>query len=150
MPPIDLDRRHYQAILERRTVDQDHPIDLLISRLPDVVEIDRTLREVAHQMHDPVARTSQERWIEYEDLRLLQRTVRQERFFDAGFEFGRVAGVTESSFVGNDEGVSEFRDFLRDTVLRAPLSREWAIAVLLEMARALVLAGSPSERKGHT
>jgi hypothetical protein len=150
MPPIDLDRRHYQAILDRRTVDQDHPIDLMISRLPEIVEIDRTLREFALQMHDPGARTSQEQWIEYEDLRLLQRTARQERFFDVGFEFGRAAGMTESSFVANDEGVGELRDFLRDTILRAPLSREWATAVILEMARALVLAGSPAERKGTT
>src|SRR4051812_18184201 len=139
MPPIDLDRRHYQAILDRRVVDDDHPIDLLIARLPEVVEIDRTLRELASEMHDPAARRSQERWMEYEDLRLLQRSIREERFFDVGFEFGRIAGITEDQLLkGADEG-REFRELLRDAILKSRTSRAWAVAVLLETARALAV-----------
>jgi hypothetical protein len=148
MPPVDLDRRHYQAILDRRTIGDDHPIDLLIARLPEIATIDQTLHEFAREMHVPTVRRAQERWIEYEDLRLLQRTIRQERFFDVGFEFGRIAGITEDQFVSKVEGLRELRDVLRDVVLQSGTARTWAVAVLLETARALAL-DRPVDRGGQ-
>lgn len=93
MPLIDFDRRHYQAILDRRPADADHPIDVLISRLPDVAELDDAVRQAAHELRDPAARESEQRWIQYEDLRHLQRAAREERMFDVGFELGRVASA---------------------------------------------------------
>jgi hypothetical protein len=147
MPPIDLSRRHYDAMVGPHDV--QHPVDVAVAALPEVRDIDARARSQALRMARAEVRAANAAWVHYDDLRLLQRSIRQERFFDAGFEHGLLAGRTEAqrhAGRGGPDGVAAHATasdalaaILRKAVLRAPLPRHAQVAVVLELARALVL-----------
>jgi hypothetical protein len=143
-PPIDFTRSHYRRIGGER--DEAHPIERAVAAVPEVREVDARARAQAKRMRRPSARADAAEWVRHEDLRLLQRTVRQERFFDAGFEHGLVAGRTESlratatAATGpGADAVAELADLVRETLLDSPVPCALTIAVLLELAHALTL-----------
>src|SRR4051812_38188195 len=102
MSPVDLSRRHYDAMVGPHDV--VHPVDAAIAALPEVKDIDARARTQALRMARPEVRATNAAWIEYDDLRLLQRSVRQERFFDAGFEHGLLAGRAEAQRLAGRAG----------------------------------------------
>jgi hypothetical protein len=147
MPPLPLRGGHFRR-LRPPAGDEDHPVDRLVAALPEVRAVDRRARRIAGRLGaDARARANAAAWIRYDDLRLLQRTVRQEAYFDAGWELGSVAGAAAS--LGREAGGSAAQrdaalaDELGLAVTRlavtTPLDRDHAAAVLLEIARALIL-----------
>ena len=145
MPPIDLSRRHYDTLIGPH--DPQHPVDVAVAALPDVADIDARARAQARRMTRPEVRAVTAEWVYYDDLRNLQRCLRQERFFDAGFEHGLLAGHAQALHRSGRGVVSDVPDArarrvlggaLRNSVLASPLPLDAAIAVLLEQAYALL------------
>ena len=143
MSGIDLTRRHYEAMVGPH--DSQHPVDVAVGALPEVRDVDARARAQSLRMARADVRATNDAWICYDDLRLLQRSIRQERFFDAGFEHGLLAGRAEARrHAAREGGPAHTRArealaaALRTAVLRAPLPRQTQVAVLLELARALV------------
>jgi hypothetical protein len=143
MSPVDISRRHYRAMAKPEL--EDHPVDLLVAADDDLTAVGREVRLAAARMNDPTFRADQENWIRYQDLLVWEKETRDERFFDCGYEFGRVAGLAECLSAAGRAGeldapnVHAFRQDLRTLVLTAPLKLDLAMAALLEVARALVL-----------
>jgi hypothetical protein len=136
--PIDLSTRHYHRLFEQ-PAEGEHPVDRLVSRLPHVAAVDRTVATLAEQMRDPRLRADQGRWIAYEDCRLRQRTIHEERFFDAGYLFGHLAGRADAAAVAEGREAGAFASRLRVLVSRARLSATEIAVILLETARGLLL-----------
>jgi hypothetical protein len=88
---------------------------------------------------EPPARRDQERWTAYEDLRFLQRSTREERFFDVGYEMGRLEGRTAWREAARAPGVRALKRSIQRAVTTSAASRADALAALLDAARALVL-----------
>jgi hypothetical protein len=145
MKPIDTHKRHYRDLSCPTGDDTDeHPVDRIVGALPEVTALDDAAREMATQMAAPGAdRSSDEWWAECEDLRFQQRALREERFFDVGYEVGRLAGIAEvGTFEARDEVDGTRRRVLR-VLVQSRLSRHEAAALIVEIARAFL---SPTKR----
>ena len=143
MAGIDASKRHYRDLAASIEAD-NHVADEVVDAMPDVEEVDRAVREAAGEMADSERRRSQESWLAYEDLRFAQRTLREERFFDVGFEMGLLAGAAGlREALGNPIAEPLRRDILkRASAARLPVNH--VAAVLIEAARALlVVDGTP-------
>jgi hypothetical protein len=139
MAVIDTSRRHYQRLFEREDP-PPHPVDHLVEQMPDVANVDREVIALSSDLRTGRRdRSSMEQWIAYEDLRFRQRTLREERFFDIGFEMGRLAGLAESREVDGPPGTRWLRDRLTEILLNSRIPSAHALAALLDAARALVL-----------
>jgi hypothetical protein len=121
-----------------------------------VAALDQKLRRLASYWQDQIS--DQRAYVHYEDLRLAQRLLREEMFFDAGFEHGRLAGRAESRAASSATPAN--RKLARKVELAAisaGLPRETTVALLLEISRALILGPifrrrrSPAARRraGH-
>ena len=132
-------RRHYRALLESEQTEGQHPADRLVADLPDVHEIDEAARAMSAEMSRSVAqRQSIASWTEYEDLRFQQRCVREERFFDVGYEMGREAGIAQYGAFAHSPNATVVRRQLQGVLVSSDLSRIERALVLLEVARALL------------
>src|SRR5580765_4484921 len=91
----------------------------IVAALAEVKRADVRARRMARRLRArPRARLDDTTWVAYEDLRLHQRTLRQEAYFDLGWTMGRVAGELAAA---------------------ARADRGRAAEALLQVARALVL-----------
>src|SRR5206468_998488 len=125
----------------------EHPVDRLVSRMPDVRRVDRAARVVAARFRSQVRDDLQEMWIKYEDLRLAQCGVREERFFDVGYEFGHLAGAAESHCRRQLPALKSLRKAVERALAASPATPVDAAVVLLATARALLVKnGSPRRR----
>jgi hypothetical protein len=82
----------------------DHTIDRLVSTRVDVGRLDRDVRRLEAGMLGRMrGKNKRERaaWIRYEDRRLQQRVLRQEAYFDLGWELGeRAATIAAAARAG--------------------------------------------------
>ena len=132
-------RRHYRALLESEQAEGQHPADRLVADLPDVREVD----EAAQAMSAEMSRLAERRqaiasWTEYEDLRFQQRCVREERFFDVGYEMGWEAGIAQYGAFARGHDATVARRQVHRVLVSSNLSRIERALVLLEVARALL------------
>jgi RNA-splicing ligase RtcB len=131
--------RHYRALLESEHTEGEHPADRLVADLPDVREVDQAARAMSAEMSRSVARRqSITSWTEYEDLRFQQRSVREERFFDVGYEMGWEAGIAQYSAFADGPDATVVRQQVHRALVSSDLSRIERAMVLLEVARALL------------
>jgi|SRR5579871_428728 len=135
--------RRYAAL----QTDDEHPVDVIIDHVPSIARLDLKLVRLSKQVQEQSRDV--EGYLTFEDLRLEQRCTREEAFFDAGHEAGRIDGAIESldSSVRKDRGARSFAQRLHRARLSSNLSADRAIAVLLEFARGLMLAQRP--RRGR-
>ena len=132
-------RRHYRALLESEHAEGEHPVDRLVADLPEVREVDEAARAMSAEMsRSPARRQSSASWTEYEDLRFQQRAVREERFFDVGYEMGWEAGVAQSGAFARGHDATVARRQVHRVLLSSDLSRTERALVLIEVARALL------------
>lgn len=119
--------------------DDEHPIDQIIDRIPKIAELDGKVVDLSRRWSDEVR--DAEAYREYEDLRVAQRALREEAFFDAGHREGLLAGAVESldASVTLDPESRLFARQLQVARIGSKLSGDHSIAVLLEMARAMLL-----------
>jgi hypothetical protein len=145
MGVVDVSRRHYQRLFERAG-EQNHPADELVEQMPDVRAADKATRALAAEVGkaEPAMRAP-ERWAEYEDAQFHQRTLREERFFDVGFEMGLVAGLAEAREASVGLEVESLRRQVHEIVVASSLPPARVAAVLLDAARALVLGGGSAK-----
>jgi hypothetical protein len=139
----------FEARYRQLQGDDPHPVDLIIDEIPQVRALDRKLirlaRRVQQQVRDPKG------YVRYEDLRAEQRCMREQVFFDAGHAQGRIDGVVESldSSVKLNRDARAFARRVQVARLSSRLSSERVVAVLMELARGLVLVGRDSNRSAR-
>ena len=139
MSRVESMRRHYRALLESEQTEGQHPADRLVADLPDVYEVDEAARAMSAQMGQSEAlRRSVASWTEYEDLRFQQRCVREERFFDVGYEMGWEAGIAQFGGFARDRDATIAHRQVHRVLVSSDLSRTERALVLLEVARALL------------
>lgn len=142
MSAIDMAARHYRRLMEPERTERDHPADRLVASSPHVAAIDHAVRTKATEMSSSVAqRSSTALWTEYEDLRFQQRCLREERFFDLGFEMGRLAGIADDDSLVGEPEASELRTHVLRIIVSTGLPRETLATVMLEVARSLLNPG---------
>ncbi len=120
--------------------DDEHPADVIVDHIPSIARLDNRLVRLSKRVQEQSRDV--EGYLTFEDLRLEQRCTREEAFFDAGHEAGRIDGAIESldSSGRKDRLARSFARRLHLARLSSNLSTDQAIAVLLEFARGLVLA----------
>jgi len=118
---------------------------VIIDHIPAIARLDRKLVRLSKQVQEQSRDV--EGYLTFEDLRLEQRCTREEAFFDAGHEAGRIDGVVESldSSVRINRDARSFARRLHLARLTSNLSVERTIAVLLEFTRGLVLGRPPRQ-----
>lgn len=138
--------RRYDAL----KTDEPHPIDVIIDRIPAIAALDRKLLRLSKRHRSQVSDVR--RFIDYEDARLDQRCVREQAFFDAGHQQGRLDGVVESlnSSVKLEPNARAFARRLEVARLSSTLATERVLAVLLELARGLVLTRNLRQNRSPT
>jgi hypothetical protein len=119
---------------------EDHPIDLLIESLPGMAA--RRLRVV--RLREVVQRQVQGKldFVRYEDARTEFTTLREQAYYNLGFERGRLAGLAESSAATgtSDPAVRAFQGLVCTAVAEVKLPKAKLVAVLIDVARAVALA----------
>jgi hypothetical protein len=147
MGVIDTTKRHYQRFFERDG-DLDHPADNLVNEMPEVRAADQAAQAISVELcGSDMALRAAERWVEYEDARFHQRALHEERFFDVGYEMGRLAGLAESRDAGWGVEVESLGRQVHEVVVASQLPPARVAAVLLDAARALVLGASGTETR---
>ena len=160
MSPIRFTRGHFRPLGSGSVLGHgQRSLDQLVAADRAVKRVDARARRLAARLGaHPPARLDLATWIAYEDSRLLQRVVRQEACFDLGWALGSVAGAalslrqTARPARGGQRRADDARaaDALALSVtelaLTAPVARPRAAAVLLEIARALVLGAGDRAR----
>jgi hypothetical protein len=136
---MDTTKRYYRELLDSDRVEGEHPVDRLVAELPEVRDIDEAARAGAAEMSKSAARRrSATYWAEYEDLRFRQRCVREERFFDVGYEMGRLAGIAEYGAFADSRSSVSLRRQVHRVLVSSPLSCAEKAMNLLEVARAFI------------
>jgi hypothetical protein len=118
---------------------EDHPVDAAIRKIRRIASIDRKVLALSRHWQEQVDHP--DAYAHYEDLRFFQRCVREEAFFDAGFEEGKLVGIARSvanSRTATAEG-HRLATGVFQAVRTAKLPHAHIAAVLLELARAFVL-----------
>jgi hypothetical protein len=138
MSPIDMTKRHYEA-LGSRTREEGHPVDRLVYALPEVARIDRAVRELTTRIGGAAGLAQSGRWRQMLDLRVTQLCAHKERYFDVGYELGRLAGLGEAARPSAPPEVQDLARLLREAVALSPVPHDLAAVALLEIARGLML-----------
>jgi hypothetical protein len=136
--------RHYGELQG----DDEHPVDLIIGRITQIKTLDRRLGRLARRWQEQVR--DAEGYRDYEDTRLLQRCLREEAFFDAGHQQGRLVGRAEclSASIGISDNARALARQVRAALATAKIPSALAATTLLELARGLVL-GLQLRRSRH-
>lgn len=127
--------RHYRDLDGH----EQHPVDAVISRIPKIATLDRSLVRRSQRWKAQVRDV--QGYIAYEDARLHQRVLREEAHFDAGHREGRLIGLVESLSASSAASAKarELAQQIRVATMTTILPPDRIVAVLLEAARALVL-----------
>jgi hypothetical protein len=138
MSPMDVTRRHYEALGERAK-EEGHPVDRLVYALPEIERIGRAVRKLTNKIGRAMAEGQAKRWRQLADLRVSQLCLHEERFFDVGFELGRLAGFGDASTASAGPEVEDLTRLLREAVALSSVPHDEAAGALLDVARGLVL-----------
>jgi hypothetical protein len=138
MSPIDMSRRHYDS-LGSRAREEGHPVDRLVCALPEIARIDRAVRELTDRIGRTTGQCESKRWRQMVDLRVTQLCAHEERYFDVGYELGRLAGLGEASSVSVSTEVLDLTRLLAEAVALSAIPDEQASVALLDIARGLLL-----------
>lgn len=133
VPSYPFERKH--AAMQN---DDSHPIDEVVDRIPKIRSLDRTLLRQSVHWQTQVPNAADFR--DYEDLRLQQRLLREEAFFDAGHETGRLAGLSEAAArraAASPEG-DEFARRITMAAFQSNLPADELVAVVLESVREIL------------
>jgi len=130
--------------------DDIESIEHSVARLPAVARVDRAARSLSARVRRLVS--DGPLWIRYEDARLLQRHVRQQSFYDAGFAVGRAIGVAEAleRATTTTTAARSLRRRLRRLTLGGGLSANVIAAILVEIAQGLLVTAKGSRTATRT
>jgi hypothetical protein len=125
---------HYTAAQPPGT-SGEHPVDILIDAIPEVASRRRKLVRMAKGWRRRVG--DERAFINYEDARLDYFVLREQLYFNAGFERGLLAGRAHAREV--EAGTRAFGHQLGLAVATADLPPSHVAATLLEVAGAVAL-----------
>ena len=114
---------HYSAAQPAGS--EEHPIDLLVDAIPEIAARRRKLIRMSRRRQRQAQ--DQRAFIAYEDARLEYFTLREQLYFNAGFERGLLAGRADSQEV--DAGTRTFAHQLGLVVATADLPRSQVAAI---------------------
>jgi hypothetical protein len=132
---------HYSAVQLPRA-DEEHPVDVLINDLPEIASRQRKLLQMARKVQSQLR--DQLLFIRYVDCKSEYTTLREQLYFNAGFERGLLAGRAESRAANAAARALAHQIELLVATHDMPLPD--AAAALLGVARAMVL-GLQQRRK---
>jgi len=133
---------HYSAA-QPPVANEEHPIDLLIGKLPEIASSRRRLAQMTKKVQSQVR--DQILFIRYVDHKTEYTTRREQLYFNVGFERGLLAGRAESHAAS-----AAARAFAHQIELLAAtqdLPRPDAAAALLGVARAMVIGLQHQRRR---
>jgi hypothetical protein len=125
---------HYAAAQPPDT-SGEHPVDFLIDSIPEIARRRRRLVRMAKRWQHEVV--DERAFIAYEDLRLEYFTLREQLYFNAGFERGRLAGRADSADLATS--TRAFAHQLGLAVATADLPQPHIAAAMIEVAKAVML-----------
>jgi hypothetical protein len=132
---------HYSAV-QLPHADKEHPVDVLIDNLPEIASRQRKLLQMARKVQSQLR--DQLLFIRYVDCKTEHTALREQLYFNAGFERGLLAGRAESRAASADARALAHQIELLVATHDMPLPD--AAAALLGVARAMVL-GLQQQRK---
>lgn len=139
MSSNDLTGRHYRRLLDADEVEGEHPADRIVTGLAEVRVVDDEARAMSAAMSaSEERRRSAASWSEYEDVRFQQRCVREERFFDVGYEIGWEAGIAQYATFDQAPEVVSVRRHVHRVLHSSSLSDAEKAVILVEVARSVL------------
>ena len=129
--------RHYSELLPRDTEGR-HPVDDAVYRMREVRVIDRAVRSAWANLRQRMPDDLADLWIKYEDLRLCQRAIHDERFFDVGFEMGQDAAAGRRSRRPRSPKIRSLGDAVAKLVVASDAPAVAAAITLLERTIAVL------------
>jgi hypothetical protein len=138
----------YQTIARSR--EGRHPVDELISKFSKVQALERMVDLATKRLEEALGE-DRSAWMWLEPILNDLSSVRQEAFFNLGYQHGFVAGEAETLRIFNPElpTESEYRHLaerLRETVIQSALPLPIGVAALAETTWALSLDARASQR----
>ncbi len=141
-------RRGYHADTIRTAGTQPVDVDKFVDQLPAIERLARRVRTLVKRIDDRI--TDRDLWVAYSDALFALRLERESRFFEFGYEYGRLAGRAETAQSQRDQTTRTFARQLREAVVASGLPRVTAVVLLLETARALAIGLFGSIRSSAT
>ena len=138
------DRRPYHAVDHESP--EGHAVDRAIERRLPLKKLRRRIRRATHEMHEALGEHA-DLWLRLEPLLGELRALREEAYFDLGYEHGLTAGRAEALRALADAATARtttgdaraFADVVRDLAVQSDLPLPLTVAALLETAWALAL-----------
>jgi hypothetical protein len=127
--------------------DDDHPVDLMVDRIPTIARRAQHLRRLAEQVQRRLGDDAL--FLQHEDLRLEQQTEREETYYNTGFQLGHLAGRAAFSDTALRPEVKTFVEKLQHLLATTAVPDLATTVVLLDHARALLCPLGPSSTGGH-
>ncbi len=124
----------------------EHPVDLIVDRIPLVASLTRELLRRAERIKREVK--DRPAFIEYEDLRLHIRTEREVAYYNLGHKAGQVVGRLQSLATHDSASRSFVRD-VRGAVAGSGLASYRVGMVLLELGRAYLIGRRTTASSGR-
>lgn len=117
--------------------DDDHPVDLMVDRLPTIARRARRVRRLADQVQRQLGDDTL--FLRHEDLRLEQETEREETYYNTGFEHGHLAGRATARYAAVSPMVRKFVGKLQNLLTTTDAPDLATAVVLLGYASALLV-----------
>jgi hypothetical protein len=121
--------------------DDDHPVDLMVDRIPTITRRARRLRSLAREVQRRLGDDAL--FLRHEDERLEQQVAREEVYFNCGFEHGHLASRASRHAVMSPAS-KRFGDKLQALLATTDLPDLATAALMLDYVRALLIPLEPS------
>jgi hypothetical protein len=124
---------------ERTRIDgKEHPADVVIDHLPKIKKLTRRLSKLSQALLQSVK--NPKAFIAYVDARGVYQSMRENLFFNAGFEHGLLAARQDcgTERILNHPVAREVRNEINQIALSTSLPRNCVVLLLLEAAWAMV------------
>jgi hypothetical protein len=134
---------------ERTRIDsKDHPADVVIGNLPKIKKLRRRLSALSEALRQSVK--NPKAFIAYVDARGVYQSIRENLYFNAGFEHGLLAARQDgrAERIANNPVARQLLAQINQLALTTALPRNRVVMLLLEAAWAMIygiaIPGEPS------
>ena len=138
---------HYERT---RIEGKEHPADVIIDSLPEIVRFQARLSRLSENLRKSVQ--NRKAFIEYVDARGLYQSLRENLFYSAGFEHGLLAARQDNlvARMASDPVARQLLAEINQVTLATELPRNRVVMLLLEAAWAMIygiaIPGEPTSR----
>jgi hypothetical protein len=146
---IPMSTRHFPDHYERTRIEgKEHPADFVIDHLPVIVRFQSRLSRLSVNLRKSVQ--NRKPFIEYVDARGMYQSMRENLFYNAGFEHGLLAARQDNLVerMASDPVARRLLAEINQLTLTTELPRNRVVMLLLEAAWAMIygiaIPGEPS------